>query len=158
MRIDGAEIKRAETPEEARNAIVAVTTECASTIQIYAQCDPDGLATKWTSLPAESRETFIMYWGPANPVGILLALFVPCMITGLKQALEYLWLVRPAFRAKGSSLKLLEAFEREARIRGCAQMVVGNSAWISPDRMARMYKLRGYKPHASVFSKEVQRG
>jgi GNAT superfamily N-acetyltransferase len=86
-----------------------------------------------------------------NEGGFLLGLFMPCIITGIPQALEFLWVVLPQYQGKGVAVQLLEAFESEARERGCHQVLVGNSEFLRPAVMRRFYRRRGYVPHAEAF-------
>lgn len=89
------------------------------------------------------------------PAGFLLGLFITDLITGLPQAVEYLWMVSPKHRNGGTALRLLKTFENDAREKGCRNIVCGCNQVFEPDKMRRFYGHIGYKPFSQAFIKEL---
>jgi GNAT superfamily N-acetyltransferase len=141
--------------ERVIKAIHQVLEQCRQEWTFYAPARPEFLAQRWLAVcRGGAGVTYVDYSG-ARARGLLLGLFVPCMITGVEQALEYFWLEVPGYRRYACAMDLLAAFEQDAKARGCKQIIVGSSQFVRPEAMRRLYRRLGYVPHAEAFRKDL---
>jgi GNAT superfamily N-acetyltransferase len=134
---------------------VLLHESCRKGWKFYAPARPESLGQQWAKLVEGGVGACYALVDDGRYVGFLLGLFVPCVLTGIPQALETFWMVLPGHRSGGQAVRLLEAFEAEAWLRRCRQIIVGNSAFVNPKAMRRFYLARGYVLHAEAFRKEV---
>ena len=67
---------------------------------------------------------------------------------------ELFWWVSPG-ASKGTGLKLLEAMEQAARDKGCSSWAMMALETINSDKMARLYRMHGYRPSERTFIKRL---
>lgn len=60
---------------------------------------------------------------------------------------ELFWWVDEAARGTGAGFALLRALEDWARGMGCGTYVMFSTANLAPEKLAKVYKRRGYAPH-----------
>jgi GNAT superfamily N-acetyltransferase len=72
---------------------------------------------------------------------------------GRMQAQEAFWFVTEESRGEG--LKLLDAFEQWAKEKGCRDILVAHLADSMPERLERIYRMRGYRMTETIYRKEV---
>lgn len=87
--------------------------------------------------------------------GVLGGLFVDCMMTGQKEAIEALWYVQRPFRGGVGGIRLIKAFEAEAIRRGCKRIKMAYLMSVNPELMDELYKRMGYKELQRDFVKEL---
>lgn len=90
-----------------------------------------------------------------KPTGFLLAVHTIDIMTGLRKAFEYLWVVSLEHRAGGTAERLLREFEDGARLGGCVETVIGCNEAIRPESLRRWYGLLGYRSVSESFRKKL---
>jgi GNAT superfamily N-acetyltransferase len=148
-------VERVQDSDRIIKAIQQVLEQGRNGWTFYAPARPEFLAQRWLAICAAGVGTTYVDYSGARARGLLLGLFVPCMITGVEQALEYLWLELPSYRRYAHALTVLAAFEQDAKARGCKQIIVGSSQFVRPEVMRRFYRRLGYVPHAEAFRKDI---
>lgn len=88
-------------------------------------------------------------------VGFLLGLITDDLLSGEKQAFEYLWIVMPECRAGAGAIGLLKQFEADARNEGCKQIHCGARVSFKPKEFRRLYARLGYAPFSESFVKNL---
>lgn len=122
--------------------------------QHYAPFDQTFFLTTWGNLIRAGVGVAFGLFDAGRPVGFICGLVMQDLITGMKQGMEQLWYVRPGHRAGSAAIRLLEAFEQEAKKRG-AEMILCGCQHQDFGRMQKLYSRRGYAPHAEAFIKRI---
>lgn len=91
---------------------------------------------------------------PEKLVGSLGAHFAPGMFDGEMAATECWWYVCPQWR-NGSGLLLLDAYEAEAKRRGCKSIALTHLELLQPAKLAALYEARGYTKIETNWRKEA---
>lgn len=71
-----------------------------------------------------------------------------------KTGQELFWWIKPT-AAPGTGGRLLEAMEQAARDRGCSSWAMIALDKLNPDKMARLYRLKGYRASEHSFIKRL---
>lgn len=121
----------------------------------YAPAKVPAFATKWAGFIEHGLGVCFALFSDGKPIGFILGMVNDEMLTGVKEALSYLWIVVPGLRRNGRAVELLDAFEGHAKAQGCKHILFGSSSFVKPEAMARLYRGRGYKLHAQAFRKEI---
>lgn len=87
-------------------------------------------------------------------VGSLGALITPDMFSGKRGATEAWWYVFPGYR-QGHGLLLLDAYEKWAAERGAKSVALTHLEKLQPEKLAKLYELRGYRLLERNFRKEI---
>jgi len=66
---------------------------------------------------------------------------------------ELFWWVDPLARGSGAGFKLMDAIEKWARDMGCKSFCMASTANLAPEKLARVYKRRGYVPQDIYYAK-----
>ena len=80
-------------------------------------------------------------------------LAIPDFITGILASNEAFWYARKQFRGRGFSL--VPRYEQWALKRGCRKIRLVHLIDLMPDKLARVYRKRGYSPIETTWEKEV---
>lgn len=79
-------------------------------------------------------------------------LFTQDLFSGNRRALLMFWLSTPAARRTGAPIRVLECFEKAALGFGAKPAASYNRA-VSPERLIKVYRKRGYEASEVIFSK-----
>lgn len=137
--------------DEIAGAILDLAPRVMPHYACHAQVNAGGLALAWAALGAQGTARAYGLFLDSELHGLLLGLVVPCLLTGERQGIEYLWVAEPPHR--GRAVGLLREFEKDCKADGCRRMVCGSSAWSV--ELDSLYEKLGYRPHAKAFSKEI---
>jgi GNAT superfamily N-acetyltransferase len=117
-----------------------------------------------------SYEAFERHWSPTltfrigeifairdngKVVAILGCAFVPECFSGLLTACEQFWYVLPEYRNAGLASQLFDAFEAEAKHRGCKKLIMAHLETPEAEKLHALYLKRGYRPVEKTFGKEI---
>lgn len=110
----------------------------------------------WTTLLATDIGT-ILYEedNDGKIIGVLAAFFNPDMFSGVLVAAEAFWFVLPEARGQRLSSRLLDAYEVEAKTRGCNDILMVRLAALSPEIVGAIYTRRGFTPLEVIYLKEI---
>lgn len=100
--------------------------------------------TKWVTLG------FARTWECSGAV--VGALFTKDLFSGNPRALLMFWLSTPAARRTGAPIRVLDAFENAAIASGAKPAASFNRS-VSPERLIKVYRKRGYEVSEVIFSK-----
>jgi GNAT superfamily N-acetyltransferase len=89
------------------------------------------------------------------PVGAAGVCVAPSTYWDFWMASETFWYVEPPHRKGTFPIRMLKAAEVEAARRGCKVMAAGHKVFWNAEKMARLYKARGYRPHDLIYVKEI---
>ena len=105
-----------------------------------------------TIASSEKGRCYGLFDDSFQPLGFFVGVICKHPESGVPVGIEHEW-----WMAKPSSggLALLEAFEKDCREAGCKYVISGYSQYLRPDRMAKIYEQRGYKPHSVSVIKEL---
>ena len=113
-------------------------------------------------------ESFAASWGPALDAGVcelhvirhldkVIALlgcaFIPDPFSGLPIACEQFWYILPEHRGAAIAGKLFDAFECEAKTRGCTKIVMACLVNPNAPDLDALYTRRGYAVTEKTFTK-----
>ena len=98
----------------------------------------------------ESDEGFLIITDGGMAAGILF----PSFVDGKRTAQELWWWVDPEVRANGIGGSLLSAFEAWAIENDAQQVLLTASHALTPRKIGKLYKARGYVPQEHVYVKE----
>lgn len=108
----------------------------------------------WGPLLAGGRAVIFLLEGPAGEIlGALGGVAYPDLYSDREIATEMFWFVREGARGKG--MDLYRAFERWARERGCGQIRMVHLMDSMPERLAKVYRHRGFTPVEIHYVKEL---
>lgn len=129
---------------EMAEAVETVIRECPE-IPYFAEKRSDIFIPKWGDfMQAGIAKTFGAYCD-GKPVGLMLGIIMPDLLSDTKQAMECVWQVIPAYRHTGAGPVLMKMFEDAAREAGCCRTVFGASTEFEIEKMRRLYRRLGYK-------------
>lgn len=131
------------------NAVLSNQTED------FHELNSKSIIVGWQNLMASGAGVAYGAVADGIPTGFLLGVHTIDIMTGLRKAFEYLWVVSPQYRAGGTGLKLLREFEAGAALDGCAETVIGCNSAIRPESLRRWYGRLGYKSVSESFRKGI---
>lgn len=112
-------------------------------------------AFQWVAmLQSGVGEIFVVRDGE-RVAGILGAAFVPEGFSGWMTALEQFWYVLPEYRKSTRALRLLNAFEAEAKARKCRKILLVHLANSQSERLEELYRNRGYVLIEKTYGKLI---
>jgi len=126
-----------------------------------------GLEDRWGSLDEPS---FLKTWGDIldvnsaflvlledglEVVGAMGVVVAPTTFWDMKSANEVFWYVMPEHRRGTSPIRMLKVAEAEAKRRGCSIVNAGHKVFWNAEKMERLYKAFGYRPHDLIYVKEI---
>jgi hypothetical protein len=142
------------TPEEAREAILAVMPCFEQEFAHFAPVDSQYLSEKWSGLMEHAGALAFGLEIGGQWRGFLLGSVLPDLISGKLQGLEFMWLVEKEYRGP-NSLQLLAVFEDECRKRGAEWIVVGYSELAAPAKRKARYAKLGFSPHCGTWFRRL---
>lgn len=132
-----------------------VNTVLDAQTENFSELNRESIITGWRGLMEGGAGVAYGTVADGIPTGFLLGIHTVDLMTGLRKAFEYLWVVSPAHRAGGTALRLLREFEQGAAADGCGETIIGCNAAIRPEALRRWYGLRGYKSVSESFRKKL---
>jgi hypothetical protein len=141
------------TPGEMEEAVLTVMPCFEKEFGHFAPVKPEFLAAHWKLIMDMGGLAFGLEVADEWR-GFLLGSVLPDMVSGVKQGLEFFWLVEKEFRGE-ASLQLLNAFEAECKKRGAQWVVIGMSQLAAPEKRKRKYAKLGYVPHCETWYKKI---
>lgn len=97
---------------------------------------------------------FIAYMDD-EAVGFLVGVATPCFHRPAIVAEQKLWYVRPSRRTGVAALKLVQAYERWARINGATQIYTGSANTPFTERTSKLLEHLGYARTGTLHVKEI---
>lgn len=92
-------------------------------------------------------------WVAGKTTGLLGALFVRDLFTGLPSAMAMFWFVREHSRGTGVGHALWQSFEKAARKAGCRTIWGGSTEWSFPEVLKKRHRRNGLKLNGSNYRK-----
>ena len=106
----------------------------------------------YTSLIAGDKNVILVVEIDGRLIGLTAALVFPSWLNAdITIAQELLWWIEPAYRKKEIGIALLDALEAAVCEKGAVSFIVACLENLEPDRLARLYIRRGYKPFERNF-------
>lgn len=110
----------------------------------------------WTTLLATNIGTILYEENDDGKIlGVIAAVFSADMFSGLLVAAETFWFILPDARGQHLSSRLLDAYEAEAKVRGCQDILMVTLATLSPEIVGAIYSRRGFVPLEVIYVKEL---
>lgn len=135
--------------------VVRAMIEQCPDVPYFTEKHPEILIERWLQLMALGMGYQYGAFDGEKPVGIMLGMVAPDMLSPTKQALECVWQVVPEYRKTGAGPKLMKMFEQDAKEAGCCRVVFGAATSYRYDVMVRLYKKLGYKPISLTMAKDI---
>lgn len=88
-------------------------------------------------------------------LGAIAGVVWPCPNDGELQANEMFWFVARSARGSLGSLRLLDSWERGARLLGARRLTMVHLEALSPAKLARHYERKGYSKLETNYMKEI---
>jgi len=88
-------------------------------------------------------------------IAVIASVYNPDMFSGMLTAAETFWFLLPEARGQHLSVQLLDAFETEAKARGCEDILMVCLSELSPEIVGAIYTRRGYTPAEVIYLKEL---
>jgi hypothetical protein len=115
--------------------------------------DLDHFSSTWRGM---MKVGFARAWAievDGKTIGLLGALFVEDLFTGLPTAMAMFWFVLTPFRGVGAGHALWKCFEAEARRLGCRTIWGGSTKWSFPEVMKERHRKNGLELNGSNYRK-----
>lgn len=87
--------------------------------------------------------------------GAISGMVYPDVTSGDIVCTEMGWFVKEEHRGKISSIRLLDAFEEEAKRRGCARLVMTRICGMNDEKLGQLYKRRGLRELEINYIKDL---
>lgn len=107
----------------------------------------------WDSVMANKLGEIFIVSKEEKTVGILGAVFTPDVFSGVAQAAESFWFVRPGFRLSRAGLLLWNAYEKASRERNCKINLMVHLDGLGESVLSRMFEKRGYRRAEQTYRK-----
>lgn len=107
---------------------------------------------RWVELVKAGTGAAFFVEHQGEVIGVICGFFSPNIDTGKNMATVAHWCIDP--RAKGHGVRLLWAFKRWAKEKGCASLVLTCSPETWDDKHEALYKKMGYKDFGRKFITE----
>lgn len=130
---------------------------CAHQFAHYGQLNREHFLGTWRRMLAGIPDMVLCFaaFKDGRAVGTIIGLVIPDDVTGELKAVESHWVVAPKHSDGLVGLKLLRAFEAEAKRAGAKRVICGSYTVGKPERMRTLYKRLGYDCYAEAFKKEI---
>lgn len=119
----------------------------------YGAVDVDHLCRTWLTFVGARIATVIGAYVGKQCVGFIFGLCSQDPLTGEMYGTAYFWAVMPEYRKRGTAYKLLNAFEEWTKERGGVAVNVGVIESPKADKLARAYKMVGYRDSTRSLTK-----
>ncbi len=77
------------------------------------------------------------------------------LTSGDKVAMELFWFMKPEVRGSRDAIRLFDAYEQEAKARGCRRVMMATICGLGDERISELYKRRGYTEFERHFIKDL---
>lgn len=111
---------------------------------------------QWLKLFSLDIGGFLVYESDNEIKGMLGGFFVENMMTRSIEAIEAFWYVKENYRGTLIGIKLLKAFENEARKRNAVTVRMAHLSDLNANTMSKMYLRMQYQPLECYYTKELQ--
>jgi len=91
-----------------------------------------------------------------NPCGLLAASVTESYFSDDRIAAEIAWYLLPSARGTSDSLRMIDVFEKWAKVRECTLAQLSCIDYLSGDQVAKLYTRKGYSKKESAFVKEIK--
>jgi len=88
-------------------------------------------------------------------VGMLVCFVTPCFFSEVVQAVEIVWYVDPDHRGSRKAMEMLDLYEEWAKEHGAVCTNLINLNVLKGDKVAKIYKRKGYRLVENTFVKEL---
>jgi len=113
-------------------------------------------ASQWTRFLEEGYGVIFLMVDEADYVaGGIGGICNPDLITGLKEAVELFWYVKPEHRGCMDSVRMLKRFETWASQQGCCHVSMIHMESSMPVKLKQFYGHRGYSLLETVYRKSL---
>ncbi len=137
-----------------RNSIVASAQDFAEEAGYPFPVNGEHFLTFWDSVLRSGIGSFYAAVNDANlVVGGFGGLFFPDSFSGELHASESFWFLNPEVRGTSIGLKLFNAFEAEAKERGCKAIVMIHLAGLGDVPLDKLYVRKGYAKAEQIYRK-----
>lgn len=109
----------------------------------------------WGDLIEKKIGMIFVYFKNGAPVGVIGGITFLCLNTSDPEILEAFWYVLPEHRTGTKGIRLLERFEQWGRDIGAVRCKMVHLQDIEPEKMAEIYRRRGYILQEQCFRKEL---
>lgn len=142
------------TADEVAEAIRAIVAACPD-VPYFTEKHPEILVEKWRKLISLGLGYQYGAYVDGQPIGLMLGMIAPDMLSPTSQALECVWQVVPEYRKTGAGPELMKMFEEDAKKAGCIRIVFGAATSYKYEAMVRLYRRLGYKPISLTMAKDL---
>ncbi len=115
---------------------------------------PEIFVASWTALIERGLGFIVGLFKDSKLCGCLGAAVTKCLNSGATVANEMFWFVLP--EARGDSLRMVAAYEKEAKERGAVRCSMALLKGLQPEALGAFYERRGYAPFEVAYSKELK--
>lgn len=130
--------------EQVGNFVRAVFGDGSEFKQDHVSVDLEHLIACWENILEQGTGVAYGEYENGEPIGFLLGFHSADPMTGIFTAYEYFWLVKKEKRGTGAGLRLLDEFERHAKIAQCGAAVIGCNNVYKHEVLGQMYERLGY--------------
>jgi GNAT superfamily N-acetyltransferase len=117
--------------------------------------DRDNFFEQWARISGCGAAFLVLLEDGDKVVGALGALVHPAIYWTWTVASETFLYIYPSHRTGLGAVRLLRAFEREAKSRGCRQVYSGHKTYFQTDSMQRLLTGLGYSPREVIYLKDL---
>lgn len=114
---------------------------------------PEVFVASWTTLIDRGLGFIVGLFEESKLCGCLGAAVTKCLNSGKLIASEMFWFVLP--EARGGGLRMLQAYEDEAKRRGAVRCSMALIKGLQPEALGKLYERRGYRAFEIAYSKEL---
>lgn len=113
-------------------------------------------ATFWSALEREDMLLQVLEF-EGQVVGVFCGMVAPAFFTSELIGIELMWYLLPEYRGKVGSeaLQMVDNYEIWAKERGACMVNMVNIDMLNGDKVASIYKKRGYTLQENTFIKEI---
>jgi len=113
-------------------------------------------ATFWNSIERDDVLLLIVE-SEGQVVGLFLAMLAPAFFTDQLLGVELMWYVLPEYRGKlgDTPIRVLDEYEKWAKAGGATMINMVNIDLLNGEKVAKIYKSKGYRLAENTFVKEI---
>lgn len=142
------------TNEQELNEVVRLGEQFHREAKLPGEFSFDAAKATWDKFLAAGFGVIFTLREGDEVIGALGGILFPDPNSGELWATELFWYVKPEFR--GSGLKLLAEFEAWAKHRGAKRITMVHLINSMPEKLHRIYTMRGYSPVEVHYIKELK--
>ena len=113
-------------------------------------------ATFWSAIEREDTLLLVVE-SEGQVVGVFLAMLAPAFFTDVILGVELMWYVLPEYRGKlgDTPIRILDEYEKWAKAGGASMINMVNIDLLNGEKVAKIYKAKGYRLTENTFVKEI---